>query len=106
MSQKVSINLPKPKLASNDCLPHAAMNLGAGGGAGMRPISRLVSRLVAEEQYGSWILYRIDDGGGFVGDTWHDTREDALRQMEKEFGVDITPFQGKAAESSPTEPTA
>ena len=78
-------------LPGQDCLPHAAMNLGAGGGAGLQPAIRLVHRLILEEQFGNWVLYRLDDAGGFVGDTWHGTREDAVWQIKKEFGVDVTP---------------
>jgi hypothetical protein len=89
MTQKRSINLPRPMPASNDCLPHAAMNLGAARGSGMRPVSGLVSRLIIESQMNNWVLYRLDDAGGFVGDTWHGTLEDALRQAKKEFGVEI-----------------
>jgi hypothetical protein len=81
-------NLPKPLPASNDCLPHAAMNLGSGQGMGLRP-PNLVTRLVIEEQYGNYVLYRQDAGGGFVGDTWHGSLEDAYHQAKKEFGVDL-----------------
>jgi hypothetical protein len=84
---KVVIKLPKPMPASHDCLPHAAMNLGANQGSGTRPVAGLVHRLVLEEQFGNWVLYRMDDRGGFVGDTWHGSREDALWQIKKEFGV-------------------
>jgi hypothetical protein len=86
---KVVIKLPKPILASNDCLPHAAMNLGATRGSGTRPVAGLVSSLVLEEQLGNWVLYRLDDRGGFVGDTWHGSREDAVWQIRKEFGVEL-----------------
>jgi hypothetical protein len=84
---KVVIQLPKPIPASNDCLPHAAMNLGSPRGSGTRPIAGMVTTLVLEEQLGNWVLYRLDDRGGFVGDTWHGSREDAIWQMKKEFGV-------------------
>ena len=84
---KLTINLPKPMEASNDCLPHAAMNLGTAQGMGIRPRS-LVSRLVVDEQYGNFVLYRLDESGGFVGDSWHGSREDALWQIKKEFGVE------------------
>jgi hypothetical protein len=84
---KLTINLPKAMAASNDCLPHAAMNLGKGQGMGVRPAS-LVSRLVVDEQYGNFVLYRLDADGGFVGDSWHGSMEDALWQMKKEFGVE------------------
>src|SRR5580698_3105410 len=88
-SNKISIHLEKPVAASNDCLPHAAMNLGSGRGSGMRPVPGMVSRLVIEEQGGNWVLYRLDADGGFVGDTWHGTREDAIHQAKREFGVTI-----------------
>lgn len=51
----------------------------------------MVHRLVIEPQLDNWVLYRLDDAGGFVGDTWHGTLEDALSQAKKEFGVDMTP---------------
>lgn len=88
--KKVVIQLPKPMLASNDCLPHAAMNLGSAHGSGMRPMPGTVWSLVLEEQFGNWVLYRLDDRGGFVGDTWHGSREDAIWQIKKEFGIDVT----------------
>lgn len=89
MAEKMTIDLPKPKLASDDCLPHAAMALGSVRGVGTRPAPKLVSRLVIQEQLGSWIMYRMDAEGGFVGDTWHPTREDALNEAKREFGVEI-----------------
>ena len=46
-------------------------------------------RLVIEEQMGNWVLYRMDERGGFIGDTWHGTREDAVWQAKKEFGVEV-----------------
>ena len=89
MTDKVCFNLPKPIAASNDCLPHAAMNLGANRGVGLVPTPGMVSRLVIEPQMGSWIFHRMDENGGFVGDSWHETREDALCQAKREFGVNI-----------------
>ena len=86
-------NLRKELPASNDCLPHAAMNLGKGQGMGLRPPS-LVARLVLEEQFGNFVLYRIDADGGFVGDTWHGSLEDALWQAKKEFGVGLEELSG------------
>jgi hypothetical protein len=86
---KLSIELPKPIEASNDCLPHAAMNLGSSNGVGTRPRPGMVVRLVLEEQFGNWVLYRLDASGGFVGDSWHGSREDAIHQMKKEFGVEV-----------------
>lgn len=90
MSDKIVFQLPRPVAASNDCLPHAAMNLGAPRGIGLRPTSGgMVSRLVIEPQMGNWVLYRLDANGGFIGDTWHGTREDALWQAKREFGLTI-----------------
>ena len=88
-SQKISINLPRPMPAGNDCLPHAAMNLGSPRGVGTHPTPGMVSRLIIEPQLDNWVLYRLDDRGGFVGDTWHGTLEDALSQAKKEFNVTI-----------------
>lgn len=89
MSEKLTIHLPRPKPASDDCLPHAAMSLGSIRGVGTRPAPTLVTRLVIQEQLGSWVMYRLDADGGFVGDTWHPTREDALKQARSEFGVEV-----------------
>ena len=89
MSEKLSIQLPKPMPPCDDCLPHAAMALGSIRGVGTRPMPKLVSRLVLQEQLGSWVMYRLDAEGGFVGDTWHPTKEDALAEAKREFGVEI-----------------
>jgi hypothetical protein len=90
MTDKVVFQLPKPMAASNDCLPHAAMNLGAPRGVGLKPIvGGMVSRIVIEPQLGNWVMYRLDADGGFVGDSWHGTKQDALCQAKREFGVDI-----------------
>ena len=86
---KLTIQLPKPVPASDNCLPHAAMSLGSVRGVGTRPAPALVSRLVIQEQLGSWVLYRLDGQGGFVGDTWHPTRQDAIDEVRREFGVEI-----------------
>jgi hypothetical protein len=87
--KKLTYALPKPMPASDDCLPHAAMNLGAARGVGINPMPGLVSRLIIEEQHDNFVLYRLDDRGGFVGDTWHGTLEDAIHQAKREFGVDL-----------------
>jgi len=89
MSQKISHILAKPMEASNDCLPHAAMNLGSVRGVGTRPSPGMVYRLVIEPQLDNWVLYRLDEAGGFVGDTWHGSLQDARNQAKKEFGVDL-----------------
>ena len=88
---KIVIQLPRPMPASNDCLPHAAMNLGAPRGVGLKPTAGgMVSRLVIEASMGSWVLHRLDSAGGFVGDSWHGTRQDALHQVKREFDVDVS----------------
>ena len=89
LMSKIAINLPRPMPASNDCLPHAAMNLGSARGVGLTPIPGMVLRLVIEPQMGAWVFHRQDAHGGFVGDSWHNTKEDALRQAKREFGVTI-----------------
>ena len=71
MPGKISHVLSRPLPASNDCLPHAAMNLGSVRGTGTRPMPGMVHRLVIEPQLDNWVLYRLDVDGGFVGDTWH-----------------------------------
>ena len=78
------------KPADDNCLPHAAMALGSSRGVGTRPQQTMVSRLVIQEQLGSWVMYRMDDQGGFVGDTWHPTKEDALAEAKREFGVEYS----------------
>ncbi|HEX2972017.1 MAG TPA: hypothetical protein VHP11_06770 [Tepidisphaeraceae bacterium] len=50
----------------------------------------MVYCLVLEEQLGNWVLYRMDERGGFVGDTWHGSKDDAIWQIKKEFGIDVT----------------
>lgn len=87
--QKLIIDLPQSKSACDDCLPHAAMALGSIRGVGTRPAPKLVARLVIQEQMGSWVMYRMDAEGGFVGDTWHPNREDALKEAKREFGVEV-----------------
>jgi len=90
-SQKISHTLSRPLPASNDCLPHAAMNLGSVRGGGTRPMPGLVSRIIIEPQLDNWVLYRLDESGGFAGDTWHGSLKDALVQAKKEFGVELIP---------------
>jgi len=87
--EKIVIQLPKPVAASNDCLPHAAMNLGTARGVGIVPVPGMVARVVIEPVLGAWVLHRMDEHGGFVGDSWHDSRDDAIRQVKREIGVDV-----------------
>ena len=90
MSEKIVVQLPRPMPASNDCLPHAAMNLGAPRGLGLKPVEGgMVTRLVIEPSMGSWVFHRLDAHGGFVGDSWHGTLEDAIHQAKREFNVDV-----------------
>jgi hypothetical protein len=86
---RIVIDLSKPMPASNDCLPHAAMNLGAARGAGIHSMPGMVSRLVIQEQFGAWRLYRLDKDGGFVGDSFHGTKQDALHQVKREFDITV-----------------
>ena len=88
-TEKIGLNLPRPMPAGGDCLPHAAMLLGSVRGMGAGSASPLVYRIVIEKQMSGWVLYRMDDGGGFVGDTWHADLQDAIKQVKKEFGVDV-----------------
>ena len=87
---KLTINLPSPVPAGDNCLPHAAMALGSVRGVGIRPQQTMVYRLVIQEQLGSWVMYRLDDRGGFVGDTWHPTKKDALEEVKREFGLEVS----------------
>ena len=90
MGEKIVINLDPPKPASDDCLPHAAMTLGSVRGGSTHPRETLVHRLVIQEQSsGYWIMNRMDDSGGFVGDTAHPSKEDALLSAKREFGIEI-----------------
>jgi hypothetical protein len=84
---KVVINLAKPQAAKNECLPHAAMMLGSARGIGLAPPSKLVARLIIQPHLGAWVFHRLDTDGGFVGDSWHDSREDALWQAKREFNI-------------------
>ncbi len=81
-NDRLVIDLPRPVEASHECLPHAAMSLG-----GPANVPRMVSRVVIERVGPFWTLYRLDDSGGFVGDSTHVSREDALHQVAREFGV-------------------
>ena len=87
MPDKLVFILKNPMPASDDCLPHAAMTLGSTRGSGMRPAVGMVSRIVIQPQMGNWCMLRLDNDGGFIGDSWHPTREDALHTATREFGV-------------------
>jgi hypothetical protein len=94
MAAKLVFKLAKPMPASDDCLPHAAMTLGSTRGSGMRPATGMVSKIIIEEQMGNWCMFRLDHHGGFIGDSWHPTREDAMHTASREFGV--TPADAEA----------
>src|SRR3954471_5341783 len=106
MSEKIVINLSKPMPASDDCLPHAAMTLGSVRGLTTRPHAALVHRIVVQEQsVGHWIVIRMDDRGGFIGDTSHPTKDDAMRTVKSEFGVDEKSAENSVLpKQSPTAP--
>jgi len=89
-NRNITIDLPRPVAASNDCLPHAAMNLGAPRGVGLRPVAGMVSRIIIQPLMDNWVVYRLDKSGGFIGDTWHGTFADVCFQVKKEFGVEVT----------------
>ncbi|MEL7238478.1 MAG: hypothetical protein AAGK78_06420 [Planctomycetota bacterium] len=87
-----SLNLDPPQPASDDCLPHAAMGLGSMRAVGTRPQQALVHRLVIQRQMQAWCLFRMDDGGGFVGETWHESKDAAFAEAKREFDVDSAAF--------------
>ena len=72
------------------CAAAVTMALGSVRGVGTRPQQALVYRLVIQEQLGSWVMYRLDDRGGFVGDTWHPTKRDALEEVKRECGLEVS----------------
>jgi hypothetical protein len=55
------------------------------------PRARVV--LLAKHPDG-WFLYRYSSDGAFAGDTWHQSREDALDQATFEFGVALSTWAG------------
>ena len=87
-----SINLVPPQLAADDCLPHAAMGLGSIRAVGTRPAQAMVHRVVVQPQMSAWCVFRMDDGGGFVGETWHESEAAAFEQAHREFGVERDRF--------------
>ena len=69
------------------------MGLGGIRAVGTNPQPALVSRLVIQEQTGGWCLFRLDAGGGFVGDTWHPDEADAVQCACREFDVKANDFE-------------
>jgi hypothetical protein len=86
ISGKHYIDLVRPVECQHHCLPHAAMNLGNHPGYGIQPKRLLVHRLVIQPSMGAWQLFRVDDRGGYVGDSWHPSFDDAMHQARHEFG--------------------
>ena len=86
-------DLAEPRVAADDCLPHAAMGLGSMRAVGTSPQPTLVYRVIIQKQMSAWCVFRMDADGGFVGETWHPDRDDALRSACKEFGLVPQQFQ-------------
>jgi len=66
----------------------------------------MVSKLVIQPQLDAWCFFRLDEHGGFVGESWHPTREDALHQARREFGdqaVDPAPSVAPVAVPDPSQ---
>lgn len=91
------MDLPEPAFPREDAgfgyLPQAAMGLGSIRAVGTNPLPAAVSRLVIQEQTGGWCLFRLDAGGGFLGDTWHPDAADAVATACREFGVKPEDFE-------------
>lgn len=80
-------DLPEPRPASDHCLPHAAMGLGTMRAVGTNPAPALVYRLLIQPQMSAWCLFRLDDAGGFIGETWHPDAADAIHTACREFNL-------------------
>lgn len=87
------VDLSEPKMAADDCLPHAAMGLGSSRAVGTSPQPALVHRVLVQKQLSAWCVFRLDSAGGFIGDTWHPDREDAIRSACREFGLSRDDFR-------------
>ena len=59
------------------------MNLGSARAPACGPSRAWFRGWCSRSRQGQWVLYRIDENGGFVGDTWHGTHEDAVRQIKR-----------------------
>lgn len=89
----LTCDLPEPRPAADDTLPHAAMGLGSMRAVGTSPRPALVHRLVIQKQLSAWCLFRLDEGGGYVNETWHPDRDDAVRSACREFGIEPELFR-------------
>ena len=86
--EKIVINLPKAHAREQRLSAARGDESGQCRGVGMRPQPGMVSRLVIQPQIDAWCFFRMDEHGGFVGESWHPTKEDALHQAKREFGVE------------------
>ena len=59
---------------------------------GTRPRQAMVRRIVVQPQMQAWCVFRLDDGGGFVGETWHESEAAAFAEAKREFGLDRDAF--------------
>ncbi len=84
-----TLDPPRPPRegATSACLPQAAMGLGSVRAVGTAPMPAEVARLEVQHQTGGWCLFRLDAGGGFVGDSWHPSADDAKRTAADEFDL-------------------
>ena len=89
----LTCDLTTPRVASDDCLPHAAMGLGTSRAVGTRPQAAVVHRVVIQKQMSAWCVFRLDDRGGYVGETWHPDRADALRDVCRELSLSPEDFR-------------
>jgi hypothetical protein len=69
------------------------MGLGSSRAVGTSPQPALVHRVLVQKQLSAWCVFRLDGAGGFIGDTWHPDREDAVRSACREFGLSPEDFQ-------------
>ncbi len=61
--------------------PEVSSNYGE---AILLPVAKVI---ILYQTPDSYILYRYDLKGEFVGDTWHETEEDAIDQVDFEFSL-------------------
>ena len=67
------------------------MGLGSMRAVGTSPAPALVHRVIIQPQMSAWCVFRLDGAGGFIGETWHPDRDDALHTACREFK--LTPDQ-------------
>ena len=59
------------------------------GGVDLRPDMPRADVVLIEDDGDSAMCYRYAGNGGFGGDTWHESLEDALSQLEFEYGAAV-----------------